>query len=323
MDRKNFMRRMGFITFGGTLFSKSMMANMSALSAISVLNKIGVQLFSLPVLLEKDFEGTIAMLAGMGYREVELFGPYTYSSPSAKKQWEAIAPMLGFSGSGYFGRTENQIKNIFKEHHLSIPSIHTDLETLITRMDRLGEAGDVLGFQYVILPAIPGEKRKTLDDYKKMAEVFNNIGEDAKKSGLRFAYHNHGYGLSEMEGSIPIQVLFDQTDPDLVFLEMDLFWTIAGRADPVEYLQKYKNRYRLMHVKDMKQIQRFSGDGGDESQWIELFPDMTTAGDGEVDLATIIPAAKKNGVKHFFVEQDLVKDPATALKKSIDYLKEL
>ncbi len=323
MDRKNFMQQLGMITFGGALYSKSMMANMSAASPTALLNKIGVQLFSLPASLEKDFEGTIAMLAGMGYREVELFGPYPYSAQSAKKSWDAITPMLGFKGSGYFGRTENQIKNLFREYKLSIPSVHTDLDTLMNKMERLGEASDVLGFQYAILPAIPEDRRKTLDDYKKMAEIFNGIGEEARKAGLRFAYHNHGYGLSEMEGQIPLQLLFDQTDPDLVFLEMDLFWTIAGRANPVEYLKKYRNRYRLMHVKDMKQIQTFSGDGGDPSQWMELFPNMTSAGEGAVDLATIIPAAKKNGVKHFFVEQDIVKDPAIALKTSIDYLKKL
>ncbi len=76
-----------------------------------------------------------------------------------------------------------------------------------------------------------------------------------------------------------------------------------------------------MHIKDMKEKVQFSGDGGDPSQWRELFPYMTTAGDGVLDLQSIIPVGKKMGVKHFFVEQDMVSQPEIALKKSIDYLK--
>jgi sugar phosphate isomerase/epimerase len=323
MHRKDFMKQVGLLTFGSSLFTEAMMANLPAMAKNPLLKKIGVQLFSVPASLEKDFEGTISMLAEMGYREIELFGPFSYSAYSAKERWNAVTPMLGFNGSGYFGRSEKQIKGLFEAYGLSIPAIHTDLDTLENKMDHLGAAGDVLGFKYVVLPSIPDERRQTLDDYKKMAEVFNNIGNKAKKAGLKFAYHNHGYGLSEVEGQIPLHLILDNTDPDLVFFEMDLFWTIAGKADPVAYLEKYKNRYRLMHVKDMKEQKTFSGDGGDASQWIELFPNMTTAGDGVVDLETILPVARKNGVRHFFVEQDMVNEPEIALQKSIDYLKAL
>ena len=321
MHRKKFIKKLGLLTLGGTLVSDNLLAGIPAGSSGPLLKKIGIQLFSLPILLEKDFEGTLAMLAGMGYSELELFGPYPFSAQTAKDGWNALTPMLGFKGSGYFGQTENQLKVLFERFRFEIPAVHTDLDTLRNKMERLGEAGDKLGFTYVILPAIPDERRKTLDDYKKMADIFNEIGAGAKKAGLRFAYHNHGYGLSEMEGEIPLQTLLDATDPKLVFLEMDLFWTIAGKADPLAYLKKYKNRYHLMHVKDMKEIKTFSGDGGDASQWMELFPNMTAAGQGVIDLKTIIPFARKYGVKHFFVEEDLVKDPQTALQQSIDYLK--
>ena len=78
-----------------------------------------------------------------------------------------------------------------------------------------------------------------------------------------------------------------------------------------------------MHIKDMVKKVHFSGDGGDPKQWIELFPYMTTAGSGVLDLRSIIIKAKENGVKHFIVEQDMVKDPEVALKKSFDYLSSL
>ena len=87
------------------------------------------------------------------------------------------------------------------------------METLQTRMEQIGEASDILGFEYVGIPLIPKEKRETLDDYKSVAEEFNKIGEQAKKVGLKFSYHNHGYGLKEMDGQIPLNIILDQTEP--------------------------------------------------------------------------------------------------------------
>lgn len=278
-------------------------------------------MFSLPSLLENDFEGGIRMLADMGYSELELYGPYEFSHQKAKDRWNAITPMLEFSGSGFFGHPADEVKSVFKEYGMSVPSIHTDLDTMETNMDAFSKAAEVLGFEYITLPAIPDERRKTMDDYKKMADAFNSIGENAKNAGLKLAYHNHGYGLQEVDGVVPFQVMMDATDPELVFLEMDVFWTTAGRANPVEYLKKYSGRYHMMHVKDMKPITYFGGDGSDAPQWVALFAKMTTAGDGDIDLDTILKTAKANGVKHFFVEQDMVQQPEIALKRSIDYLK--
>lgn len=287
------------------------------------LRKIGIQLFSLPKMLEADFRDTIGMLAEMGYGEIEPYGPYPFSADVAQASWKALGPMLGFSGSGYFGLSATEVASVFKENKLTAPSMHTDLDTLRTRMTQLGEAGNELGFTYAVLPAIPAGERKTLDDYKRRAEEFNKIGAEAKKNGIRFGYHNHGYGLHEKNGKIPLNIILDNTDPELVFFEMDIYWTTAGGMDPVQQLNAYPGRYVMMHVKDMKEDKRFSGDGDDPSQWIELFPYMTTAGAGVMDLEAIISAGKANGVKHFYVEQDVVADPEVALKKSIDYLKSL
>jgi len=288
-----------------------------------LLDKIGIQFFSLPKMLDSDMEGALAMLSKIGYKEVELYGPYPFSSPSAIERWNAVTPSLGFKGSGYFGHTAVEMKKLLFENGFSVPSIHTDLDTLQTKMDKLGEAAQILGNEYVVLPSIPAENRKTLDDYKKMAESFNEIGESAKKQGIKFAYHNHGYGWKEVGGQIPMELIFTNTDPSLVFFEMDIFWVTAGGADPVTLLGKYKNRYPLMHVKDMKEKVHFSGDGGDSKQWIELFPYMTTAGNGVLDLGSIITKAKENGVKHFIVEQDMVNEPQKALKTSFNYLASL
>ncbi len=313
-DRRTFIKELSMLT---------------AMSAIPIttskgqLKNLGVQLFSLPKSLETDFVATVKMLAKMGYNELELFGPYPFSHETAQEWWKTLAPMLGFSGSGYFGREIGEIKTILDDHGMTSPSAHTDLDTLVHHMDRLGEAANVLGHKYVILPAIPDEKRKSLDDYKKIAASFNEIGSAAKKVGIRFAYHNHGYGLKPVDGKMPLEIIFDETDPELVFFEMDIFWTAAGGLEPVDLLKKYHNRYRLMHIKDMKPKTQFSGDGGDASQWMELFPLMTSAGEGELGVKEIMEVALTTGIEHFFIEQDLVADPEIALAKSSAFLKSI
>ena len=317
------MQRRSFLQTAAVLSAAGLLAAKAWADTPERLDKLGIQLFSLPKLLEKDFQAAVQLLARIGYKEAELYGPYPFSTDNAKGHWNAVTPSLGFSGSGYFGLTPQQLKAAFNENGISIPSAHTDLDTLRTQMGKLAEAGNLLGFTYVVLPAIPESERKTLDDYKRLADDFNKIGSEAKKLGLKFAYHNHGYGLQEVNGQIPLRIILDNTDASLVFLEMDLYWTTAAGADPVKYLDSYPNRYHLMHVKDMKERVRFSGDGGDSKQWIELFPYMTTAGNGVLDLKTIIATAQQRGVKHFFVEQDMVADPDVSLKKSFDYLKSL
>lgn len=305
------------------LSAAGLLSSSNLFAAPGLIKKIGIQFFSLPKMLEKDLPGTLAMLSKMGYKEVELYGPYTFSTAAAKQSWDAVTPALGFKGSGFFGHTAQEMKTMLKDNGLTAPSMHTDLDTLQTNMHQLAEAAQLLGTEYVVLPSIPDEKRQTLDDYKKMADAFNKIGEAAKKGGIKFAYHNHGYGLKAMDGQIPLKLILDGTDASLVFFEMDLYWTTAGGADPIALLENYKNRYHLMHVKDMSKKVQFSGDGGDASQWIELFPYMTTAGNGVLDLKAILTKATATGVKHFIVEQDMVADPEVALKKSFDYLSAL
>ena len=291
--------------------------------SLSNSQSIGINLFSLPKVLESDFGKGLEMLSKMGYKEIEMYGPYSFSDERAKTRWKTLEPLVGFTGSGFFGHTSQEVHSMMEANGLKVPSLHTDLDTLTHHMGSLAEAANILGSTYVVLPAIPDKERKNLDAYNIMAERFNRIGEDAKANGIRFAYHNHGYGLTEMEGEIPLEIILNQTDKDTVFFEMDLFWTTAGRMDPIELLHKHSGRYKLMHIKDMKKIVRFSGNGGTADQWTALWGEMTTAGDGVLDLLNIIHVAQENGLMHSVVEQDIVAHPEIALKRSIDYLKSL
>ena len=320
MKRRHFIKSTVAVA-ATSLFSRNII-KAATLSNKSHLDKIGLQLFSVPKMLEKDFEGTMKTLSDIGYKELEFFGPFPFSSDAAKKSWNAVTPSLGFSGSGYFGKTAQQVKEILDRYHLTTPSMHLDLETMRTKMNDIGEAAHALNQTWVGLPSISGDQRRTLDDYKRMADDFNKIGEAAQKVGLKFFYHNHGYGLKEMEGKIPFDVILENTDPKFVFFEMDIYWMTAGGADLIKYLDNNPNRFKLMHIKDMTKQVRFSGDGGDSKQWIELFPYMTSAGSGVLDLKNILSHAKKSGMEHFIVEQDRVDD-TNALTKSCSYLASL
>jgi sugar phosphate isomerase/epimerase len=317
------MHRRRFLVSAAAAGLAASALRISTAKAGPTVKKIGVQFFSVPKLLEKDFDGTLGMLKRLGYSEVEFYGPYEFSAPDAVASWAKVTPQLGFSGSGFYGLDAKKTRALLDKHGLTAPSMHTDLTTLQTRMGPLSDAAHVIGATYVVLPAIPEEKRKTLDDYKHMVDAFNSIGEQAERHGVKFGYHNHGYGWKEMQGQVPLQLLLKGTDPKRVFLEMDIYWTTAGGADPVKLLKEHADRYKMLHMKDMKEHKRFRGDGGDPGQWMELFPYMTTVGDGVIDIKAIVAQAQASGVEHLFVEQDMVANPEAALKRSADYLLKL
>ena len=292
----------------------------AASPGVAPLGRIGVQLFTLPKLVEKDLDAALAMLAGLGYQEVELFGPFPFSVQAVQDQWRGMASILGFSGSGFFGLTAAQFRARLDAHGLTAPSMHVDLDTLRDRTDQVAAAAHVLGMSYAGLPAIPEERRRTLDDYRRMADELNTIGSRALGLGFKLLYHNHGYGFTPLEGQIPTRMLFDRLDPAVVALEMDTFWTVAGGADPVELLDAYPKLYRLMHVKDASKPVRFT-QGGNMQDMMALMPAIAPDGTGVLDLARILGHAKKSGVEHFYVEQDLASDPPTQLATSIKNLR--
>lgn len=289
----------------------------------ALLDRVGLGLFTVPTLLEKDFAGTMKLLASIGYSEIETFGPYSWSAQAAQDRWKVTSQSLAFKGSGYFGLTPAAVRRILDDHGLTSPSMHTDLDSLRTRLEPMAEAARALGQRYVVLPAIPAGERQGLDGYRRMADEFNRIGGQAAKLGVRFKYHNHGYGLKAVDGVVPFELLVERTDPAVVDLQMDVYWVTAGNADPVAYLQRYKGRFKSLHVKDMAKPVRFAGDGGDSSQWIALFPYIADAGRGVLDLAAILAAAKRSGAEHFFVERDQTPTPEETLRGSYTYLASL
>ena len=317
------MNRRKFLINSSLMVASSVVSPNEILAQNRLIEKIGLGLFSIPRLLDTNLTAAIELMAKLGYKEFETFGPYNFSSEKAKASWAKVTPQLGFSGSGFFGKSTAEFKKIINDNSISVPSMHTDLDTLTNKMGPLSEAANILGAKYVVLPAIPEEERKTQDDYKRLAGLFNKIGADANKYGIKYAYHNHGYGLKKENGKMPLDIILEQTDPNYVFFEMDLFWTYAGGADAISLLKKHSGRYKMMHIKDMKESKHFNGNGDNASEWIPLFPYIANAGEGIFDLPNIIKTAKQHGMEHFFVEQDKVEQPEIALKKSYNYLHSL
>lgn len=158
------LNRRQFLQSTATLATTSLLPD-TAFANPPAFKKIGVQLFSVPKLLDKDFAGTLKMLAQTDYKEVELYGPFPFSAQSAHDCRNAVTPSPGFKGSVYFGHTAKEVKQILADNVLAPPSIYSDLDTLTNRMSELGEAGYTLGHKYVRLPSIPDELRKNLYAY--------------------------------------------------------------------------------------------------------------------------------------------------------------
>ena len=183
-----------------------------------------MQLYTVRDALKADFDGTLQKVAAIGYKEVEF--------------------------AGYMGRTPAEVKASLKQAGLTAPAEHVDLEVLEKNWGATVEAAHTVGHEYLIVAWIDAARRSSIEDYKRIAGIFNGLGRQANAAGLRFGYHNHAYEMAPLEGQVPYDVLLQHTDPDLVCFEMDLYWTTDGGKDPLAYFAKYPGRFPLVHVKD-------------------------------------------------------------------------
>jgi sugar phosphate isomerase/epimerase len=251
------------------------------LQAAKKIKQIGLQLYTVRDEMKKDFESALERVARIGYREVEF--------------------------AGYFEREPRQVRRILDTLRLRSPSSHVGLTALTEDLPREIETAKILGQKYLVCPSLPNNLRKTADDYRKLAAQFNRIGADCRKAGLSFAYHNHAFEFEAIDGQIPYDILLSETDPKLVWMEMDLYWVVRANHDPVAYFQKHPGRFVLFHVKDMQDTPERG---------------FTEVGRGTIDFKTIFAAAKTAGVKHFIVEQDRTPgNPFDSIRISYDYLR--
>ena len=148
----------------------------------------------------------------------------------------------------------------------------------------------------------------TLEDCRKSAERLNYLGKACKDNGLVLCWHNHNKEFAQMETGLPFDYLMNNTDKNLVFCELDLYWVKKGGGDPLDVMKKYRGRFPILHVKDMAP--------GDAT-------DFECPGSGIIDFPTLFSEAEKQGIKHYMVERDNVPDGLACLKSAGGYLKYL
>ena len=283
----------------------------------------GIQLFSIPRMASTDLPGTLKQLAQLGYRQIEFFGPYPFSAPETIESWKGISAQMDLGPNAFYGYSVEEVRTMLGDLGLNAPSVHLDLLTLRNNLKPAMEQIAKLGSRYAVIPALMGQPISTAADFERFAEEFNGFGTAMKEFGIKLVYHNHGYEHAVREGKAPMDILLTQTDPETVVFELDIFWMQAAGASPIDYLQKYPGRFKLMHVKDAAEAVRFSGDGSTADQWMPLFPKMADPGSGVFDIKGIITAAIESGTEHFYLERDLTPTPEQTLTSSIGYFKSL
>jgi sugar phosphate isomerase/epimerase len=315
--------RRQFIQISGSALTAALTLDLMSCSTPDQKRAWGIQLFSIPQMTAGDFTGTLKKLSGLGYQQLEFFGPYPFSDPATIERWKPLAEQLGITQNAFYGFQVSEVKKMLDDNGLSTPSAHLDLVTLRTNLNEACKNLNALGSRYVAVPAIMGEPMASADDFKKLAAEFNGMGKQMKEHGVAFVYHNHGYEHALKDNQVPMDILLSNTDPETVKFELDIFWMQAAGASPVDYLKKYPGRFKLMHVKDASEAVRFSGDGSTPDQWMSLFPKMADPGSGVFDIKGIIEAGIQSGVEHFFLERDLAPKPDETLKNSIEYFSKL
>jgi sugar phosphate isomerase/epimerase len=287
INRRKFLQTAGTATAATLLTAKMGWAAEHKLSNSS----IGVQLYTVRDLMKDDFEGTIAKVAQIGYKNVEF--------------------------AGYFGRTGKQVREIVDKNGLKAISTHVQYDELDDKFPSVIETSKEIGLEYVVCPWIPEELRKSADIWKQAAEKFNRCGEQCKKAGLTFAYHNHWFEFLPTNGVLPYDELLKMCKADLVKMEMDLCWISTTGKDPVEYFNKYPGRFPLVHVKDVKTMPKISSGG---TQNFGDTVDLTEVGSGVIDWKRIFAHSEKAGIKYYIVEHDHPKQPLESIKTSHEYL---
>ena len=252
----------------------------------TALTTFGLQLYTLRDDMPKDPKGVLKQVSSFGYKQIESYE--------------------GKDGM-FWGMSNTDFKKYMDELGMTIVSSHCDINK---DFEKKASEAAAIGMKYLICP-YKGPQKK-LDDFKKFADEFNQKGEICKKNGIKFAYHNHDYTFKELEGQLPQDVLMNSTDPSLVDYELDMYWVVAGGQDPETWLKKYKNRFRLCHVKDRTK-------GATEAA------DTCTLGEGSIDYPKILKTAKENGMEYFIVEQEKYTGttPLKAVEVDAAYMKNI
>jgi sugar phosphate isomerase/epimerase len=290
MNRRRFVQSAAALGAGTLLTSKLGWA-----AGDHKINKVGLQLYTVRDQMKDDFDGTIAKVAAIGYKEVEF--------------------------AGYFGRTGQQVRAVIDKNGLTAPSTHVQYNELDDKFPSVIETSQTIGMKYIVCPWIPEDLRKSPDIWKQAAEKFNRCGKQTKKAGIQFAYHNHWFEFLPTNGKLPYDELLKLCDKELVKMELDLCWITVGGGDPLKYFAEYPGRFPLVHVKDVKKLPPVTQAGTQD--FGSSLKDMTEVGSGIIDWKKIFSHSEQAGIKHYIVEHDKPADPFASITGSYKYLSTL
>jgi sugar phosphate isomerase/epimerase len=259
----------------------------------------GMQLYTVRGELEKDFDGTLAKIAAIGYREVEF--------------------------AGYFGRTPAQVRDSLKRHGLTAPSAHIDFASLTgDRWTRALDDARAIGHQYLVNAWVDESIRNQAGAWQRIAATYNTAAAAAKQHGIQFAYHNHHfefYPRADAGGKLPMDLILESCDPALVKIELDLCWISAAGKDPLDYFRRAPGRFPLVHVKGLRKVPPASAEPPPIDR---VLTDITDVGrDDAIDWPRIFARSAQAGITHYFVEHDNPKDPFESLRNSYAYVTKL
>jgi sugar phosphate isomerase/epimerase len=252
------------------------------------LGAFGIQLWTVRDEIGKDPKGVLKQLAADGYKQIESFE--------------------GSQGI-FWGMSAADFKKYMDDLGTVIISSHCDITKDFEK--KAADAASI-GMKYLLCPY--KGPQKSIDDFKKFADEFNQKGEICKKNGIRFGYHNHDYSFTAMNGVFPQDVMMQNTNPDLVDFEMDIYWVVTAGQDPQAWLKKYPNRFRLCHVKDRKKdVPATEHDAS------------CILGQGSIDFEKILKTARKNGAQYYIVEQEKYENSTEldSAKADAEYMKKV
>jgi len=274
MNRRRFIN--STITATTLLASTRSWANHTVASdADHRVSPIGLQLYTVRELMKTDFAGTLAQVAAVGYKEVEM--------------------------AGYFNHSPKDVRAMLDSHGLTSPSSHIDYKVWETSVPSVIEVAHIIGQEYLVCAWIDEKQRNAPDGWKRAADLFSHVGEECQKAGIQFCYHNHTFEFqpsATLGGKLPYDFFLENTDPSLVKMEMDFCWITVAGADPLAYFNKYPGRFPMVHVKD------WQGHGGTMADQATRMRDV---GQGSIDWKHIFANSGPAGIKHYFVENDAAK----------------
>jgi sugar phosphate isomerase/epimerase len=248
------------------------------------LERIGLELYAVRHVMARDPERTLAAVRAIGYTDVELLWSFDN-----------------------FGRTPAQVAATLKNEGLRAPSAHVSPLILFVGWERSLETAKLLGHEYLIVPDFGTDTTHSLDDWREWADRFNAAGATARGAGIWLAFHNEADHMKPINGTVPYDVFVDRLDPSAVRLQLDTGNLLIGRGDPMQYLEKYRDRYWSFHLKDVVP---------DRSSDVAL-------GRGMFDFKRFLAAVPALNSKPCYVEHETAADELVAARSNFEYLRQL